>query len=85
MAAALLLLSACGGEYTASDATDAANAHLLATLPQMQPAMNRLQIETQDIGGEWRVTYTMGPGTLGLMQIDVSKQTGEARITRFEQ
>ncbi len=77
------LLAGCAGDrdVTASEATDAANAQLTATIPQVT-RLDLLEIKTEDRGNKWRITY--GGGTGGVI-IDVDKHTGQAVVISIQQ
>lgn len=75
-----LTLIACekqDGTVTSAEAVEIANDHMAEVLPQVADALPRLDIETQEIGEVWRVTYTPSEGgTGGPLIVEVEKNSG---------
>lgn len=79
----LFMLVGCqtdgNGTMTANEASDIANALLSEELPQVP--LNMLQVQTEDLGGRWRVTYeTPGGSTGGPIILDVDKRSGVVAV-----
>ena len=66
------------------EAITLANRDFARELPQMP--IQHLRIETQNLGGKWRVSYVPQPGsTGGPIVLEVNKQTGAVTWISAEQ
>ena len=78
--AAIALLAACeesGGQVSAADANQRADAHFVDVLPQVK--LDALTKKTEDLGLRWRVTYYPPNGSTGpnSLSVEIDKRTGE--------
>ena len=81
---AALVLSACHrhAELTASEAIQAADAALVAELPQLKHHMSDVKAEADNSQNRWRVDYY---GGIGGATVYVDMRTGRATVAEIQQ